>query len=451
MSQHHIRRTGLARRLPHTPRGPRRAAVLATVAVLSLLVTGTVATQTSAPAFAVDYPTWSDVQNAKASETAKQAEVDRIRTLLSQLAADVAATKTLATQKGAEYETAQSAFDIADFRASELQSQADVSRATAEKSKMRAGQLAAKLARSGGDDVSVSLFFDSTSASDLLGQLGMANKIGDLSAGIYTKALQDQNTAQGLTDQANRAKDALKALSEAAAVALAAANAAADAANVALTAQQDNEAQLQAQLAVLTEDRVATEADYNAGVAARAAAAAARAKVLADALAAARADAAAAAAASAAAGNTGTSAPAGVVGSQNWALPASGHISSPYGNRINPVSGIYSFHGGVDIGAGCGRPIYAAHSGTVVVAGPYGGYGNYVRIDDGDGVSTAYGHIVDGGVLVARGQIVSAGQVIARVGSTGNSTGCHLHFEVRLDGSTTDPVSYLRSRGITIG
>ena len=116
-----------------------------------------------------------------------------------------------------------------------------------------------------------------------------------------------------------------------------------------------------------------------------------------------------------------------------------------------PCSGCSSFHEGVDLGAGCGAPIYAAHAGTIAYAGLYGGYGNYIRINHGGGVTTAYGHIVNGGILVSSGQQVGAGQVIARVGSTGHSTGCHLHFEVRINGTPTDPVSYMSARGISLG
>ena len=105
---------------------------------------------------------------------------------------------------------------------------------------------------------------------------------------------------------------------------------------------------------------------------------------------------------------------------------------------------------GTDFGAGCGWPIYAAASGTVIYAGANGGYGNFVKIDHGGGVTTGYAHIVSGGISVGYGQHVSVGQVIARVGSTGTSTACHLHFEVRNYGTATNPVTYLRARGVSI-
>lgn len=115
-------------------------------------------------------------------------------------------------------------------------------------------------------------------------------------------------------------------------------------------------------------------------------------------------------------------------------------ITSPFGFRIHPVTGVYTGHTGVDIGVGTGSPVYAAASGTVIIAGEYGGYGNAVVIDHGSGISTLYGH--NSSVSVSVGQSVKQGQVIASSGSTGISTGPHLHFEVRINGSYVDPMSY---------
>ncbi|HXR43718.1 MAG TPA: M23 family metallopeptidase, partial [Pseudolysinimonas sp.] len=113
---------------------------------------------------------------------------------------------------------------------------------------------------------------------------------------------------------------------------------------------------------------------------------------------------------------------------------------------------VWKLHTGQDIsGTGCNAPIYAAHSGTVVYAGWYSDLGNYIKIDNGDGTMTGYGHIIDGGILVKVGQHVGPGQNIARVGSTGGSTGCHLHFQVFINGSVVDPLSYMRDRGVTLG
>ncbi|MBR3932565.1 MAG: M23 family metallopeptidase [Clostridia bacterium] len=116
-------------------------------------------------------------------------------------------------------------------------------------------------------------------------------------------------------------------------------------------------------------------------------------------------------------------------------------VTSPYGYRIHPVTKRQRFHSGVDIGASYGTNIYAANSGTVVVAGyNTGGYGNYVVINHGGGYSTLYAHC--SALKVSSGQHVERGQVIALCGSTGMSTGPHIHFEIQLNGKTTNPMSY---------
>jgi murein DD-endopeptidase MepM/ murein hydrolase activator NlpD len=115
--------------------------------------------------------------------------------------------------------------------------------------------------------------------------------------------------------------------------------------------------------------------------------------------------------------------------------PVGGPITSPFGMRWG------SLHPGIDIGAGMGTPIKAAASGRVIVAAYSGGYGNLVVIDHGNGLATAYAH--QSRIAVSVGQEVSQGQVIGYVGSTGFSTGPHLHFEVRVNGSPADPMGYL--------
>jgi murein DD-endopeptidase MepM/ murein hydrolase activator NlpD len=139
-------------------------------------------------------------------------------------------------------------------------------------------------------------------------------------------------------------------------------------------------------------------------------------------------------------------------GSGNWVWPSPGWISGNYGYRPKPTPTSPAFHYGTDIAAGyCGAPIYAASSGTVSFIGysPYG-YGNHILIDHGGGVSTRYAHIAHGAVKVGWGQHVSRGELIAFTGTTGNSTGCHLHFEVRINGAVTDPVAFVRSHGGSI-
>lgn len=121
--------------------------------------------------------------------------------------------------------------------------------------------------------------------------------------------------------------------------------------------------------------------------------------------------------------------------------PTRGGITSRFGWRTHPISGDRRLHTGTDFGAARGTPIVAAADGIVVSAGPRGGYGNTVDIAHGKGVVTRYAH--QSLVLVRPGQRVRQGQVIGRVGSTGNSTGPHLHFEVRVDGRPRDPARHL--------
>ncbi|ODH00387.1 peptidase M23 [Nostoc sp. KVJ20] len=123
------------------------------------------------------------------------------------------------------------------------------------------------------------------------------------------------------------------------------------------------------------------------------------------------------------------------------AYPSNASTSSPFGWRMHPVLGYRRFHAGLDFAASYGSTIRAADSGTVIFAGWYGGYGKAVIIDHGNGITTLYGHSSE--LYVADGQAVERGQAIAAVGSTGLSTGPHLHFEVRRNGTPVDPTNYL--------
>ncbi len=127
-------------------------------------------------------------------------------------------------------------------------------------------------------------------------------------------------------------------------------------------------------------------------------------------------------------------------GSMTWPCPSYNRISSPYGYRTHPISGTRKLHKGLDISASSGNPVIAAASGTVVKSYFSSSYGNYVVISHGGGVMTAYAHMTRR--LVSAGQRVAAGQQVGTVGSTGNSTGPHLHFEVYVGGSTVNPMNY---------
>jgi len=134
-------------------------------------------------------------------------------------------------------------------------------------------------------------------------------------------------------------------------------------------------------------------------------------------------------------------------GVMQWPLPGYYKISSYFGMRKHPILGYNKMHGGIDIGAPKGTPIHAAASGKVICAAwRDGGSGNTIIIDHGGGITTLYFHIMNGGILVKEGQTVKAGDVIAKVGSTGLSTGPHLHFEVRKNGVRQDPLNYVKPK-----
>lgn len=155
---------------------------------------------------------------------------------------------------------------------------------------------------------------------------------------------------------------------------------------------------------------------------------------------AARAAAAAAAAAAQSSGGQGAS-DNWVQGTGQLGWPVSGEITSPYGYRVHPIWGTTIYHSGIDIGVDEGTPVHAADGGVVVWSGWMGGYGYAVVIDHGNGLSTLYGHNSE--LAVDEGQSVAKGQVISYAGSTGNSTGPHVHFEVRVNGDPVDPMGYL--------
>jgi len=123
--------------------------------------------------------------------------------------------------------------------------------------------------------------------------------------------------------------------------------------------------------------------------------------------------------------------------SSSYVWPCGGSITSEFGWRIHPIYGDSRFHAGVDIGASSGTPVASAGNGTVISAGWNGGYGNCVIVDIGNGLSAVYAHLSE--INVSSGETVSSGQTVGAVGSTGDSTGSHLHYEVRLYGSPISP------------
>jgi murein DD-endopeptidase MepM/ murein hydrolase activator NlpD len=397
-----------------------RTRVVAASIALALLPVSVIA----GPTFAAsrdDAPdiTWDQVAAAQASVAATKALANAIKAQVAALQTSVKAAQAEADAKGDVYAKAQAAYDAQEYIAEKLQAQADAAQKKADTAKKQAGEMIAQAGRSGGTgDLTASLLGNSSSAGTLLARLGYANQIGGRSAQVYAKALQLEKNAKSLTEQANAAKAAAAKLKDVAQAAFEVAQAAADAAAAALTAAQTKFADLSAKLTKLEGAADAAFQQYQDSLVAK----------------------------------WGPGA-AGHVSASGWANPANGYLGDRFGMRYFPLPPHgWSLHTGQDIsGTGCGAPIFAAHSGTVTFAGPDGDLGNFIQIDNGGGISTGYGHIISGGILVRIGQHVAPGQNIAKTGRTGAATGCHLHFMVRINGALTDPLPFMRDRGITLG
>lgn len=370
-------------------------------------------------AFAANYPSWSDVLEARNDVALKEAAIAELKGIIKGLEKKVAAAIAETERAGMIYQVAQLAFDEAAYKADQLQAQADEAKSDAEASRIRAGQFVSELARVGSVNISTSLLSNESGAANLLSRLGFASIIASQADGIYQAAIRDQNSAQSLTDQAKVAKKERDVLRAEAEVAFEIAQTAAIAAQTVFQEQQDHRATLLAQLATLVEDRLATEEEYQKGLEEN--------------------------------GTAGSNLPPGAISSKGWARPAAGYISSGFGWRVHPIYHSVMFHSGTDLAAGCGVPIYAARGGQIIYAAPLGTYGNFILIDHGGGISTGYAHIANGKTFVKIGEQVSTGTHIADVGTTGGSTGCHLHFEVRENGKATDAVPYMRRMEITLG
>ncbi|WP_295829343.1 M23 family metallopeptidase [uncultured Microbacterium sp.] len=433
---------------------------------------GAAASGFSSPAVAADYPSWDDVEAARANEAAKAGEIARIQGLIQGLQSEVARTQAEVVARSDEYYTAQQAYLDADYRAQQIQAQADAEAAKATDAAAKAGKVAAQLYRSGGDDTSLDLFFSGSAASadDLLAKLGTMDKLIERNRSVYAAAVTARDSATQLSNQANDARTERDRLQKIAEEKMVAAQQAAQAAQEALAAQQANQVVLEAQLAALQDTTAKTVADYQAGVEAERKAREERERK-------AREEAEARDRArreqeerdrqnnnnnnggggdggGSSGGGGGGGGGGGDVAGSGWARPSSAGTTSGYGPRSSQCNGSYcasSWHLGLDFGAGCYSPIYAASAGRVTYAGYNGGYGNYIRIQHDDGSATGYAHIVNGGIYVSYGQRVGAGEQIAATGQTGNSFGCHLHFEVYPPwGGTTDPAPWLRDRGVWV-
>ena len=259
-----------------------------------------------------------------------------------------------------------------------------------------------------------------TSFSDLLDNLDLLNRIGrqdERIASTLNRTRIELERTRAATDQARRSAARSEALIASRTTAQRATTERIVAERNALAAAQSEKA---GALSAVREDRASFVAEAESLEAESAALAAQIA-------------AAQRAAAAAPATSPSTPAPSSSGGQLGW--PAAGPVTSGFGSRWGRM------HEGIDIGVGSGTPVHAAAAGTVIYAGWMSGYGNIVVIDHGNGLSTAYGH--NSSLVVAQGASVGKGFVIALSGSTGHSTGPHVHFEVRVNGAPVDPLAYL--------
>lgn len=372
-----------------------------------------------------EYPSWNDVLKARANVKDKAKEIAKLKGFLakSQAAADQA--QRVAEARGSAYQAAQVRVETANDRLTAIEKQVAADQKQATAASERAGQLAAQLSRTGGADLQTSLLLsagsgtDGQGTDDFLARLGSLAKLTESNGAIADDAMTAKNAAAATQAQAEEVKQELVELKQKAQVAYRAAVKASEQANAQVQAEQANQVKLQAQLDALESDSEAKARKFQEGVAARQ-----RAQ-------------------SAGAG--------GAVTSGGWAKPAYGPITAGFGPRPDQPAGANFFHRGTDLGAAIGSPIYAAHAGTVIYAGWYGTYGNWIEIDNGGGISTGYAHIRPGGIFVKVGESVTAGQNIASVGETGAATGPHLHFETRENEVAVNAVPFMAARGITLG
>ncbi len=427
---------------------------------LAGLLTGAVLLGAAGPALAVPEPppnpTDGQIADAEAAQDAAAAEVGR-------LAAEVAAAETELERLGVQAEAAGTAYLAAEealglAQAAAEQAAADLAAAT--------GAVDAALGRiagfardsyvNGATLTTAAALLDSAGPGELVQRAAMLEYVGDLQVDVLDQ-LEVARVQQANAESAARVtRDEMAAAEDAAA-------AAKDAADAQVAAQQgaveeatarkvDLDGQLQAAQIQLLELQGARDAYQEwqrqkaAEEAAAAAAAARAAEEAAAAAAAARAAATSAANSSSSSSSSSGSATSAAVSGANYVKPTSGRTSSCYGLRWGVL------HGGVDIAAPIGTPIYAATSGTVVRTGPATGFGVAVYIRGTDGAVTVYGHV--NAEYVSTGERVVAGELIAEVGNRGQSTGPHLHFEVHpsgaMYGGQVDPVPWLRARGVSI-
>ncbi|WP_194087908.1 M23 family metallopeptidase [Cryobacterium algoritolerans] len=349
----------------------------------------------------------SSSSSSSASSAAAFAAAARHAAAAAAAQSRLGTAQTALAKANLAYASAQADYEAAVSRADLVRALRDKAGTTADASRRALAMLVRGLIQQSGT-ATVDVLFDENAGSDLLLQLGTLDTLSRLTANldeVRARVAADTKREQALQTQDAAAQAVLAAVPVADALAaVAAAQADVDAASTAL-----------ADLALSTPAATAvSELRPLPAIA--------------------------------------SVADSGRLSETGWTRPAAGRITDSFGPRLmHPVAGVGDFHRGTDIGAGCDAAVYAATDGVVEAAGMLGTYGNWILVGHGNGIETGYAHIADGEILVTVGEPVAAGQVIAGVGSTGASTGCHLHFEVRIDGTAVDAVPFLAQRGVNLG
>ena len=366
-------------------------------------------------------PTWDDVQEAKSDEAATAKQITEIEGLLEQLAIEVETTRKESAAAIDAYALAEDELLRANARLDELNTRLEESSAEAELAGDEAGAIVGLIYRSGGVDRSTEMFLesDASTSDELLERLAIMQKATERSARIAEKATRAANDARSLGDQADAVSQKRAQLAEDAAVRKEAAAAAALAAAEREREQESQKATLDAQLAALKDTTAETVEGYEERL--RQEEEARRQN--------------------GGGGPPGSGKPP--VGRSGWGHPlaSSYWVTEEFGGARN--------HGGIDLAAPEWTPIYAAAAGTVTACYEFSNYGNTVDITHPDGSMTRYPHQPYGGLTVTCGQWVERGQQIGHVGTTGWSTGPHLHFETWPSTSyRVNPRGFMSDRGV---
>ncbi|WP_336660928.1 peptidoglycan DD-metalloendopeptidase family protein [Leucobacter sp. USHLN153] len=419
----------------------RALGVLAACAVAaSVIVGGNVG---ASPAYALDLPTWDDVQAAKSNQADAAAEVKRIEQLIAEGEKELDRLRNLHATTIEDLHAAEAALAAASEKAETLAAQAEQSRKDADEAAERASALVAQMYRSGGVDRSVEMFLDSdgSTADALLDRMASMSKATERNTSLSQEAEQAANTADTLGKQADAAAAEREVLREEQQQKEQAAAEAVAGQGEKVQAQEAQQKTLKAQLAALKDKTTKTVDGYQERLRIEeeqrrkaAEEAAKRAAEEAARLAQENANSGGGGGGGGGGGNggggngggTGGGGGGGPVTSNGWVYPTSGfYVSEGFRPPGRPD------HTGIDLATGCGTPIVAAASGSVALTyWDGGGGGNMVTVNHPNGWQTRYAHMISW-AIVSPGQAVYAGQVLGYVGSTGASTGCHLHFEMR--------------------